>query len=168
MNKQYFMIMNKIKIFTIMVLAGLSFGLVACSPKTNTENLTRLEARETILALNTELNDLKIKLEKETLSLSSLQNDVEQANESSSKSAADAKRVSNDLSKNPGDLKLSSQANNAAKEAARDAKRATKLNDSLGKSNNKIKKYQKDIESKQAKLKDLETKIEFSPNTINQ
>ena len=156
--------MNKTKIFSFVILTGLIFGLGACSPKTNTQNLTKLEGRETILALNTELNDLKISLEKETLNLSSLQKDVEQANEEASKSTSDSKKVTDELSKNPGDLKLSSQANKAAQEVARDAKKATKLNDSLGKSNNRIKQYQKDIESTEAKLKDLESKIEFSPN----
>ena len=160
--------MNKTKIFSFVILTGLTFGLGACSPKTNTQNLTKLEGRETILALNTELNDLKIGLEKETLNLSSLQKDVEQANEEASKSTSDSKKVTDELSKNPGDLKLSSQANKAAQEVARDAKKATKLNDSLGKSNNRIKQYQKDIESTEAKLKDLETKIEFSPNNIKQ
>ena len=160
--------MNKTKFFSFVILTGLTFGLVACSPKTNTENLTKLEGRETILALNTELNDLKIGLEKEMLNLSSLQKDVEQANEAALKSSSDSKKLADELSKNPGDLKLSSQANKAAQEVARDAKKATKLNDSLGKSNNKIKEYKKDIESTEAKLKDLETKIEFSPNTTNQ
>ena len=160
--------MNKTKIFSLVTLAGLTFGLGACSPKTNTQNLTRLEGRETILALNTELNDLKIGLEKETLNLSSLQKDVEQANREALESTSDSKKVTDELSKNPGDLKLSSQANKAAKEVARDARKATKLNDSLGKSNNRIKQYQKDIESTEAKLKDLENKIEFSPNNIKQ
>ena len=156
--------MNKTKIFSFVILTALTFGLGACSPKTNTENLTKLEGRETILALNTELNDLKIGLEKETLNLSNLQKDVEQANEEASKSNSDSKKVTDELSKNPGNLKLSSQANKAAQEVARDAKKATKLNDSLGKSNNKINQYQKDIEFTEATLKDLESKIEFSPN----
>lgn len=160
--------MNKSRIFLILFVALVSFSLGACSPQTNTENLTKLEGRETILALNTELNDLKIALEKETLNLSSLQKDVEQANEAATKSSSDAKKKSEELSKNPGDLKLSSKANSAAKEAARDAKQATKLNDILGKSNSKMKEYKKDIESTEAKLKELEAKIEFSPNTIKQ
>ena len=160
--------MNKTKFFSLVILAGLTFGLGACSPKTNTQNLTRLEGRETILALNTELNDLKIGLEKETLNLSSLQKDVEQANGEALESSSDSKKVTDELSKNPGDLKLSSQSNKAAKEVAKDAKKATKLNDKLGKSNNRIKQYQKDIESTEAKLKDLENKIEFSPNNIKQ
>lgn len=120
------------------------------------------------MALNTELNDLKIGLENETLNLSSLQKDVEQANEEASKSTSDSKKVTDELSKNPGDLKLSSQANKSAQEVAKDAKKATMLNYSLGKSNNRIKQYQKDIESTEVKLKDLETKIEFSPNNIKQ
>ena len=156
--------MNTTKIFSFVILTGLTFGLVACSPKTNTENLTKLEGRETILALNTELNDLKIGLEKETLNLNSLQKDVEQANGEASKSTSESKKVTDELSKNPGDLKLSSQANKAAQKVTSDSKKATKLNDSLGKSNNRIKQYKKDIESTEAKLKDLESKIEFSPN----
>lgn len=160
--------MNKTIIFSILVSAGLSFGLAACSPKTNTEKLTRLEGRETILALNTALNNLNIKLEKEILNLSELQNNVEKASKTAANAAANSKKFYDRLIENPGDLKLSSQANNAAKKAAKAAKYATKRNDILGKSNNKIKQYQKDIETTSVKLKDLETKIEFSPNTTNQ
>lgn len=140
----------------------------ACSSKVTSPNLTKLEGREAVLALNTQLNNLKLGLEREKLSLSSLTVEVDKINQDASKSSTEAKNISEELSKNPGDLKLSSKANKAAKEAARDAKRATKLNDTLGKSNGKIKQYQKDIESTEAKLKDLESKIEFGPNTTNQ
>ncbi|MDA9555011.1 hypothetical protein N9R54_02135 [Pelobium sp.] len=166
--------MRKLKFLNLkagLVITALTLsisGLESCAPKLTSPNLTKLQGREAVLALNTELNNLKLALEKENLRLSSLQNDVNKANDDASKSAAEAKELSDKLSSNPGDLKLSSKANKAAKEAARDAKKAAKLNDALGKSNGKIKEYQKDIEEAESKIKDLESKIEFVPNTTNQ
>ncbi|TKC01043.1 hypothetical protein [Pedobacter cryophilus] len=152
------------KVLLLVLISGFTFILGACSPKITSPNLGKLEAREAVLVLNTQLNKLNLALEREKLSLGALENEVKKANDKASQSASDSKSLSNKLSDNPGDLGLSSRAEKAAKRASRDAQKAGKLNDSLGKSNKKIEQYQKDIESTKEKLKELEGKIEFVPN----
>ena len=152
------------KVILLVLLSGFTFILGACSPKFTNPNIDKLEAREAVLVLNTQLNKLNLALEREKLTLGALENDVKKANDKASQSASESKSLSEKLSDKPGDLKLSSRAEKAAKRASRDAQRAGKLNDTLGKSNKKMEQYQKDIESTKEKLKELEAKIEFVPN----
>lgn len=152
------------KVLFLILTLGFTFILGACSPKITSPNLDKLEAREAVLALNTHLNELNLALEREKLALGTLENQVKKANDKASQSASESKSLSDKLSANPGDLKLSSRAEKAAKKASRDAQKAGKLNDTLGKSNKKMEQFQKDIESTKEKLKELEGKIEFVPN----
>nr|MBC7613030.1 hypothetical protein [Pseudopedobacter sp.] len=147
-------------LFIFVVLA-----MIACSNKINSQKIDRLESQRALLALNTYLNEVNLKLERTTLENESLISDIDKANQNASASAADAKKLSDQLSSDPGNQKLAKKASKAANKAARDAKKAGKLNVEFGDTTEMLKMYKEEIASTRDKLKDLKSKIEFMPNT---
>ena len=138
--------------------------LGACSSKVSNENIDRLEGRELLLKKTTELNDLKLELEKNLLKQTELTKAVENINKDASASAGDAEEISRKVSRNPGEAGVAKDADRASKRAASDAKKARKLNGELEDVNDEIKDLRKDIEKKERELSELKAKIEFVPN----
>ncbi|MBU0695661.1 MAG: hypothetical protein KKE39_03925 [Bacteroidetes bacterium] len=143
----------------------IALTMSACSNKINNPKIDRLESQQALLALNTHLNEVNLKLERTTLKNESLINDIDKANQDASASAAYAKKLSDQLSSDPGNQKLAKKASKAANKAARDAKKASKLNVEFGDTAEMLKMYKEEIASTQDKLKALKSKIEFMPNT---
>ncbi len=139
--------------------------LTACSNKISSPKIDKLESQQAILVLNTHLNEVSLVLERTLLENKDLTSAIEKANQDASKSSAEANKFSDELSSDPGNLKLAKKASNAANRAARDAKKASKLNAEFSNTAEMIKKYKEDIASTEVKLKELESKIEFVPNS---
>jgi methyl-accepting chemotaxis protein len=137
----------------------------ACSNKISSPKIDKLESQQAILVLNTHLNKVNLKLERIILENESIAKGIGQANQDASESSAKAKKLSDQLSSDPGNQRLAKRASKAANKAARDAKKAGKLNVEFGDAAEMIKKYKEEIASTQDKLKALKSKIEFIPNT---
>ena len=148
------------------ILSAISILLIfsACSHKITNPKIEKLEGQQKVLALNTQINDLKLALEREKLKLTDLTDAVNKANELASKSANEAKVLAEKVNENPGNAKLAKNANKAAKIAAKNSKRAKKLTDQLSDAQNNIKDYQKGIDDSQKELDDLNSSIKIIPN----
>ena len=72
--------------------------LMACSSKSLSPEMKKLNSQEELLSLNTKLNKLKIALEKEGLSNADLKEQVRKINEDASISSKRAKEISEELS----------------------------------------------------------------------
>lgn len=140
------------------------FALGACSSKVTNERIDRLEGRELLLKKSTELNDLKLELEKSLLKEAELIKAVENINKDATASAREAEEISRKVSRNPGEAGVAKDADRAAKRAASDAKKARKLNGELEDVSDDVKDLRKDIEKKERELSELKAKIEFVPN----
>lgn len=136
----------------------------ACSSKISNDNIDKLEGRELLLKKTTELNDMKLELEKNLQKQTQLAKDVENINKQASASSHEAEEISRKVSRNPGDASVAKDANRASKRAASDAKKAKKLNGELEDVNDQIEDLHKDIEKKEKELSELKAKIEFVPN----
>jgi len=141
--------------------------LMACSSKSLSPEMKKLNSQEELLSLNTKLNKLKIALEKEGLSNADLKEQVKKINEDASISSKRAKEISEELSNNPGDSKLAKQAEKFAKKSSRDAKKASKLNQELNDNQKEMEDLEKKIKDLEGSLKDLESKINYVPNPQN-
>ncbi|MGE6218272.1 SlyB protein [Nubsella zeaxanthinifaciens] len=132
------------------ILAGLFFASVlgACSATKSTE-LQKYEARQQVLELNTDRNELKIELEKERITNEKLKKDVANLN------AKADRNTSNFSASDP-----SSTASDA-KSTARLLNDVEKANKRLQKSDKKIESLQKDIEKLDDKIGKLNKQIEF-------
>jgi len=138
--------------------------LGSCSPKISNERIDNLEGREAVLKRTTELNKLKLEIERNIVKQTKLIEDVEDINRKSSQSAREAQRLSERVSRNPGDTGLANRADRASREAASDAKRARKLNGQLDDINEEIRDLRKDIDKKEKQLSELKARVEFVPN----
>ncbi len=138
--------------------------LSSCSKKITNPRIEKLETQEAVLALNTQLNSLNLKLERRLMDVNELVKKVKDANEDASKSATEAKKLSEKLSNDPGNSKTASRADRAARRAAKDAKKAAKLNAELGDMNDEVKNYQDDLRETEKKLEEMKSKIKFIPN----
>ena len=139
--------------------------LTACSNKISSPKIDKLESQQAILVLNTHLNQVNLVLERTLLENKDLTSAIEKANQDASESSAEANKLSDELSSDPGNQKLAKKASKAANKSARNAKRASKLNSEFSDTAVMIKKYKEDIASTEIKLKELESKIEFVPNS---
>ncbi len=160
LNKNLLM-KNILKYATLLLI---TIFISACAKKVTNPTIDRLEVRKELLKKSTELNELKLDLEKEILHNTKLISDVDDINKRASASADDAKDLSNRLSRNPGDQTLSRKADNAAKQAAKDAKKARNLNDDLDKSTNEIADLQRKIKRLAPEVEDLKTKADEMEN----
>lgn len=138
--------------------------LAGCSPKTSNERIEKLEGQEAVLEKTTELNKLRLQLEKNIVKQTKLTEDVEQINQQASASARHADELSGRVSRNPGDSRLANRANRASRRAAKDAKKSKKLNNQLEDVNNKIRDLRKDIGKTEKELSELKARIGFVPS----
>ena len=155
--------MKTFKMFVPLSLVVITL-LGNCSPKVSNERIDTLEGREAVLKTTSELNKLKLEIERDIVKQTKLIEDVEDINRKSSESARDAQRLSERVSRNPGDTGLAKRADRASREAASDAKRARKLNSQLDDINEEIRDLRKDIEKKEKQLSELKARVEFVPN----
>lgn len=136
----------------------------ACSKKISNERIDKLEGREAVLEKTTELNKLRLLIERNIVKQTKLIEDVEKINSKSSASAREAERLSARVSRNPGDSDLASKADRASRRAASDTKKARKLNGKLEDINDEIRDLRKDIDKTEKELSELQSKVEFIPN----
>lgn len=155
---------SKNTVKNLLFILLISVGLFSCAKKITNPEIRRLEGRETLLDETTQLNKLKLDLERELVKVNDLTRKVEDANDDASKSANEARKLSERVSSNPGDSKLANRADRASRRAAQDAKKARKLNNQLGDVNGEIKSLQRQIESKEKEMSELEKKIDYVPN----
>ncbi|MEO8795695.1 MAG: hypothetical protein ABI390_09525 [Daejeonella sp.] len=153
-----------LKYSTLLLMA---IVISSCAKKISNPTIDKLEVRKDLLKKSTELNGLKLELEKEIVRNTRLISDVEDINKQASASADDAKDLSNRLSRNPGDQSLSRRADKASKQAARDAKKAHNLNDDLDKSTNQIADLQRKIKRLAPEVEDLQSKSDGMENNIS-
>ena len=144
--------------FMVLILLG------ACSPKVTNEKIDRLESREELLEKTTELNKLRLELERNTLKQEKLNEEVRDINQQASASAREAEELSARVSRNPGEAGLAKRADRASSRAASDAKKARKLAKELEEVNDKVKDLRKDIEETEKDLDELKAKEESVPN----
>lgn len=126
-------------------------ALLAVSCGTNNAQLQGLEAKKEVLKLNTKLNDLKIKREKQYQEVAKLRS---KANKINSKADNRTNRFSSE------DHNAVSTAKDAAKTAAL-LKDTQKANQNLAKGQEKLNKLDKEIQKVQTKLDRLNKEIEF-------
>lgn len=155
--------MKTLNMFLSLSLAMAVF-LGSCSPKISNERIDKLEGREEVLERTSELNKLKLEIERNIVKQTKLIEDVEDTNRKSSESARDAQRLSDRVRRNAGDSGLANKADRAAREAASDAKRTRKLNKQLEELNDEIRDLRKDIDKKEKQLSELKARVEFVPN----
>ena len=136
------------KVLLMGVLA--SFMLAGCGTAKSPE-MKRLEKQQQALKLNTELNELQMKLTQEQPNNQLLQTEATQANEEAI-NRTDAFSDANSAS-------ASAEKANKARKALR---KASKANRNLAKSNRRIEKLQKDITKLQEKITKLNAEVEFS------
>jgi predicted nucleic acid-binding Zn-ribbon protein len=141
--------------------------LTACSSKISNPKIDKLAMQQEVLKKNTELNGLKLELEKETGRNRELISDVEEVNSDAAVSANESKDRLERLSGNPGDTGLSRKASKSAGNAADNARKARKMNSALDKSTARIKKLERKIEDLEKEVSELNAKIEFIPNQQN-
>lgn len=127
-----------------------------------------LKARENLLKETTQLNKLKIKLADLKANVQKQKQDLQKANDRSSKTAAESKSLSIKASANAGDQKLTKKASNAAKAAYKDARTAQKITSRLNANHKKIKSYESDIEKMRGKIEQMDQQLKFSENPTNQ
>ena len=151
--------MKNLKITCLLILI-----ISACSPKVSNTNIDKFEMQQQVLKKTTELNNLKLKLERELLENKELISKVENINKDATASADDAKSQAVRVSGNPGDAGISRKADIAAKKAAKDASRGRELNSDLEKSGKEIKDLEKKIRELEIEVNDMKAKIEFVPN----
>ncbi len=137
---------------------------IGCAEKITNNRIDKLEVEESVLEKTTDLNKLKIELEKNMVRQQRLEDDVEGINQQASRSAREAEEMSTRLSRNPGDPGLAKRADRASKKAADDAKRASKLNRELNDVNEEIQKLRSDVDKTERDLNELRSRVEFVPN----
>jgi len=116
----------------------------SCSQKLSNEKIDTLEGQEALLKTTTELNNLKLDLEKNVVKQARLTSDVEESNRAAAASA---------------------KINSVSEIAASDAKKAKKLNDQLQDVNSEISDLRRHIGKKESQLRELKARVEFVPNT---
>jgi len=155
--------MQNLKFYCAIIFLGFIFIFGSCARKVSNPKIENLESRETILALNTELNKLNLALEREKVNVISIAQKVDNANKIANNSADKSQKLSSDLMDHPGDAKLANKALRASKRAKKDAKNAEKENSRLSDSNKRIEEYLKNIEQTKKEIADLDAKIQFVP-----
>jgi chromosome segregation ATPase len=116
----------------------------SCSPKVSNQKIDTLETQQALLQKTTELNNLKLDLEKNIQKQASLTSDVEKANRA---------------------VAASGKVDAVSDLAGSDAKKAKKLNAQLQDVNKKISHLRRNIEKKEKELNELKARVEFVPST---
>lgn len=137
----------KIFLFVATILLCFSCG------SSKSPELQRLEAREKILKLNTELTALKIDLEKEQLNRQQLLTEAESRNSTAL-----------DRTDNFSSASDASASAKQARKARRALKKAQKANKQLASANKRIEKIERQIQRKQKSIDKFNKKIEFIEN----
>ncbi len=135
-----------------------------CSKKITNERIKKLEGQEAILQKTQQVNDLRLKEEKLSIQHAEAAKEVTRANEKASASAAESQKVSEELSANPGDSRLSKRANKSASRASGNARSAMKANSRYGKFDDELKDVRKELEKAEGELNEMKSRIEFVPN----
>ena len=159
--------------YTRILFALIALFILATSSKSHAQNAGKpvaidvLKARENLLKETTKLNKLKIKLADLKAEVVKQEQELQKANDRSSKTAAESNLLSTKASANAGDQKLTQKASRAAKEAYNDARNAKKITSKLHSNNKKLKSYESDIEKLRAKIEQMDQQLNFSENPNN-